>query len=202
MPVAGAQSLKPWTYTQIFPAARYAVPQSRPGIAEPVPPASTNPYNGVGGIVQAELHWQDFFGNRTLSPFENQGPATKYPLNRLPMRFGISDGLLGLNRWTSTRFDYYFDSDGGRPTLFIELSFDTSRYDPELTPPPQFPGDLPGWEKNALADRQTYATVYYQMNHRDTGGKPSLTASVTSTVDGNQEHAITGNQFDTLAGYV
>ena len=201
-PAANASGSDPWNYTQVFPAYRYAKSPSS-GVGNGAgPSAAANPYGGTGGVVQIELHWQDFFGNRTLSPFENQGPGTTYPLNRVPVPFGISDQVLGLNRWTSTRFDYYFDTVASGTQIFIDLTFDTSRYDPNLNPPPQFPGDLPGWQKNALADRQTYATVYYQLNHVKADGKPSLTVSLATTIDGSQDHPITGHPLDSVKSFV
>ncbi|HEU4389172.1 MAG TPA: hypothetical protein VFV34_15325, partial [Blastocatellia bacterium] len=191
----------PWSYTQIIPAYRYA--QSPPKVIDNAagPSPASDPYAGTGGVVQIELHWQDFFGNRTLSPFENQGRGTAYPLNRLPVQFGISDQVFGLNRWSSTKFDYYFDTVAGASQIFVDLSFDISRYDPNLNPPPQFPGDLPGWQKNALADRQTYATVFYQLNHVKADGNPSLTISLSTTIDGGQDHKVSGQQLDDLKSF-
>ena len=194
-----AASEEPWVYRFNIPAARYArnnpVPES--STETPYPARNMNPYAGVGGFVQLFLDWRDMMGNHTWSPFDDASPSNPYPLNRPPSRVGANDDVIGLAQWPSTQFDHFFarrtDQTGGE--LRIEWRFDPSRYsDPGLD------GEL--WRRNAEADRQVFANLYYQLLQTARDGKLATGISTLCSLAPANAVEITAEERSAVTGYV
>ena len=169
-----ASATDPWVYTFNVPASKVARNNPIPEGAQ-YPARDMNPYAGAGGFIQLSLDWRDMMGNRIWSPFDDSSPANKYPLNGPPSRVGFTDDVIGLSQWPSTQFDHYFD---GGPKLVIEWSFNPSRYDKNIPRPSG--DDTPSWERNAKADRQVFANIYYQLLQTSREGEPISLETLTS----------------------
>jgi hypothetical protein len=120
-----AAASETWEYRQSVPYYRFAKPQ-----------AGASPYQGVGKILQVNYGWQDYYGNTlqtTLdSPSANSdGPLNRQPLNRPPMLASYTDEVLGLGHWPSVSATWQVTSKTRTPlmpVLFLDASFDPSRY--------------------------------------------------------------------------
>jgi len=194
-----ATAADPWVYTFTVPASRVARNNPIPASTEqsPYPSRDMNPYAGVGGFIQLSLDWRDMLGNHTWSPFDDPSTSNSYPLNDPPTRVGFTDDVIGLSQWPSTHSDHFFDAG---PQLVIEWSFDPSRYD-KNQPTPAANDDEPAWERNAKADRQVFASAYYQLLQTGREGAPIALETLTSLA-GDVPLAITANETSAVRDYV
>ncbi len=178
LPLAGAASAA-WQYHETLPAARFARSSpvtAPPGVLEPEPP-----YAGVGEAVQLELAWQDAFGNRALSPFQNPDLDAGHPLNFPPLPLGFTDRIVGFTAWPSVALAYRLT---GGPALVVRLDFDPSRYLPTAlsSRPSRVLANTPQWQENAQKDLLIYERIHAQLQHRDRSGVPSLSIGLTTTL--------------------
>jgi len=171
-----------WTFKLVVPSSRLATVHApvEPGKPDPM----LNPYAGVGGFIQLDLEWRDFFGDLTSSPFTDPTIDPTYPLNFTPLRVLYTDPVIGLGQWPSTECDYLYAKGAGGPQLQIALAFNTSRYQPapatfQPLADPRAEGELEDWQKNAMADRQVFANAYYQLDQ--SGPAPARVPSVVIT---------------------
>jgi len=195
-----------WTFKLIVPSSRLA--RSRAPVTGGTPDPMLNPYAGIGGFLQLELDWRDLYGNLIPNPFDH--PTAGYPLNATPLRVQYVDSVVGLSAWPSTEFDYLYDNPGGAgPVLEIGVRFNASRYDKgtivnQPLADPVASDDLPAWQKNAMADRQVFADIFYQLNQ--TGPAPDNIASVqlavTDGVKGGKDTVLAGNDLAVFKAYV
>jgi LysM repeat protein len=195
-----------WTFKLIVPSSRLARSHAPLGAGTPDP--LLNPYAGIGGFLQLELDWRDLYGNLISSPFDH--PTAGYPLNATPLRVQYVDPVIGLSAWPSTEFDYLYDNPGSAgPVLEIGVRFNASRYDKttmvdQPLADPVASGDLPAWQKNAMADRQVFADIFYQLNQ--TGPAPDNMASVqlavTDSVKGGTDTVLADDDLAAFKAYV
>lgn len=198
---AAASSVTPWVYTFTVPAARAARNNPVPANTSQLiyPDRLMNPYAGIGGFVQLSLDWRDLMGNRTWSPFDDSSPTNSYPLNYPPARVGFTDDVIGLGQWASTHFDHYFEKTPGGPQLVIEWSFDPSRYARDQQPIDG--SDLPTWKRNAMADRQVFANLYYQLIQTDRTGSAATLLETVASLALNQPQALTSTEANAVRNY-
>ena len=196
-----ASTEAPWVYTFTVPASRAARNNPVPASTsqQPYPERTMNPYAGVGGFVQLSLDWRDMMGNHTWSRFDDSSHGNDYPLNNAPSRVGFTDDIIGLGQWASTNFDHYFERSQSGPQLVIEWSFDPSRYAREQ--PPVENGDMPTWERNAKADRQLFANIYYQLAQTDRAANVATLLETVTSLAGDQPQAITSAQATAVRNY-
>ena len=199
---AAASDESPWVYTFTVPAARAArnnpVPETT--TESPYPDHTMNPYAGVGGFVQLSLDWRDMMGNRTWSPFDDDSPSNNYPLNNPPSRIGFTDDVIGLGQWPSTHFDHFFDKGQSGPQLNIDWSFDPSRYAKDQ--PPATGDEMPAWERNAKADRQVFANIYYQLVQTGRDNNPATEMETLTSLAGDQPQPLTPAEASAVRDYV
>jgi LysM repeat protein len=195
-----------WTFRLVVPASRLALVHAAPAAGTPDP--MMNPYAGVGGFVQLTLDWRDFFGDLIPDPF-TQPPTPAYPLNNLPLRVLYVDPVIGLGAWPSTEYDYLYRKGADGPELAFSLRFNTSRYEPttlvnQPLATPLEDGDVEAWKKNAMADRQVFANIHYQLNQSGPAPDhlPSVRILVSDSVKAGEETAIEGAGLESLKAYV
>ncbi len=200
---APASTESPWVYTFTVPATRAArnnpVPQST--TESPYPDRTMNPYAGVGGFVQLSLDWRDMMGNHAWSPFDDDSPSNNYPLNDPPSRIGFTDDVIGLGQWPSTHFDHFFARGQASPQLNIDWSFDPSRYAKDQ-PPATSEEEMPAWERNAKADRQVFANLYYQLVQTDRDGNPATEMATLTSLAGDEPQPLTPTEASAVRVYV
>lgn len=200
-PPAAASTVAPWVYTFTVPASRAARNNPVPANTSQLiyPDRLMNPYAGIGGFVQLSLDWRDMMGNRTWSPFDDSSPSNSYPLNFPPARVGFTDDVIGLSQWASTRFDHYFEKTPTGPQLVIEWSFDASRYARDQQPIDG--SDLPTWKRNAMADRQVFVNLYYQLIQTDRNGSAATSLETVTSLALNQPQALTSTEANAVRNY-
>lgn len=191
---------QPWVYTFVVPAARAARNNPVPGGSD-YPDREMNPYAGIGGFVQLALDWRDMLGNRTWSPFDDDAPDNAYPLNSPPSPVGFTDDVIGLGQWPSTLYDHYFAQGDAGPQLVIEWSFDPSRYQPDETVLAAGAG-VSAWQRNAAADRQVFANLYYQLLQTGHDGTPATVMETVSSLGDTRPQAITPAEAGAVLDYV
>lgn len=146
-PSAPPQTTDNWPYQGTLPVYPFAISRIQP--ADPsYPPASGDPYSGIGSSVQIQLSLVDFFGNPINSNISGAAGLITAPI-------AYTDNLIALSQWPGITPRYSFPVIGGSPNIQIDLCFDTSRY--TNTNNNVSPQDL------ALADMGTYASIYYQL---------------------------------------
>jgi hypothetical protein len=135
-----------------------------------LPPASENPYVGVGGLLQFRLAWQDLFGNRTPSPFSRPQSGDSPPFGNVPAPILYADRPMPLDQWPSTTRAYRYGGAKGAPSLSIMLKFDPTPYEPAKSETQahldavRFGDTMPVWQRNAVADLAKFKLVYFQLN--------------------------------------
>jgi hypothetical protein len=174
---------EPWVYEQVLSVAPWAKFKGLPN-------GEGNPYSGVGSVAQVHLRWRDLFGNLIASPLTQPEIGPRQPMNNLPLRIGYSDPLLGPGLWPSVLADYSFAREGAANVLSVNFAFDASRYD--KSQPSGDPDSPPAWQQHALADLQTYRTIYSQVNQLLSGGAPSVQFTLTTSLDNSAAHVLTG----------
>src|SRR5262249_53655541 len=86
--------------------------------------------------------------------------------------------------------DYSFAREGAANVLAVNFAFDASRYD--KSQPSGDPDSPPAWQQHALADLQTYRTIYSQVNQLLSGGAPAVQFTLTTSLDNSAAHVLTG----------
>lgn len=143
-----------WTYEQVVPI--YTLATNPPTqVAPGLPPATQNPYAGLGSGSQATLSFAfyDIFGNTMPS-----SPAVP----NLTIPVGYYDTLIGLGNWPGAAAAYSFSASAQQePQLTIALDLDLSRY--------VAGGGLSYTTAvyNAATDVVKYVQIYYQVQQSD-----------------------------------
>jgi hypothetical protein len=138
-----------------------------------LPPASENPYIGIGTYASVALRWQDLFGNVTVTPFELVPQGYTGRMNDAPAPLRYTDRLAALSSWPKTKATYIYSGSKASPALQLSLSLDILGYDAA--------GKALEVAKQDLA---TYQSIYFQLNQDYTGlNVPGVTGNaVTMTV--------------------
>jgi LysM repeat protein len=191
---ADMNGASPLLYEHLLPVATHAKynPLGK-GTGTTTPPASANPYAGVGAVAQPALEWRDLFGNRARTPLTDPTLDPAGPQNEPPVWVGYSDTLLGAAQWPSASAHFTVLA-GSPPQLALELSFDVTRYTGGGSPGPA--------QQAALADLQTYGQAYYQLNQTRPDGVNHVTIAVSTSLDGNAAHVLQGADDAAVRGFV
>ncbi|WP_440067484.1 LysM peptidoglycan-binding domain-containing protein [Tenacibaculum discolor] len=172
-----------WNYNQVIPIAQYAIDNPNNSYPEGFPQKEDNPYRGIGNTLQIHFDWVDYYGNETITPFNNPALNTKSPLNNPPVQVGYLDELKGFSQWPSLfiTYDVKLENDTDRE-LLLNFSFDITRYQNTDGKPcvsdPNNP-DAPDYQKNALHDLAVYTNIYYQINQFNPYKKDQNTVTLT-----------------------
>ncbi len=164
-----------------------------------LPPASANPYIGIGSYASTALRWQDLFGNTTVTPFEKVPANYKGTLNKPPAALLYTDRLLGLSAWPKVQATYIYGGQPGAATLEVTLSMDGSLY---------MDADDSGTLANARQDLATFQQIYFQLNQDYSGlGIPGLSGNavsmtLTNTLLLNPETALNDAQAQQVRDFV
>lgn len=205
---------QPYLYNQALGFAAAALINPAPANPAPgLPPASANPYIGIGTILQIGMDWQDLFGNRLPNPFSQPQASEPPPFGNLPMLPTYSDRLMPLDTWPSTTRGYRYGGSPGAPELKITLKFDPTAYEPDPDSRAHLSavreGDvLPVWQRNAAADLAKFERVYFQLNQNYDGlGVPGLagravTLTLINSLLATPEQALPEPAREALLGYV
>lgn len=166
------QADAPLDYKQVLSVANSA--QINPAPAAPatgLPPASNNPYIGVGTVAQFQLRWLDLFGNRTITPFDTPPANYSGPLNGQPAPVGYTDSLVGLARWPNVSSSYIYAGAPSAPELDITFALNPAAY--------QLVDGQPA--KAAADDLKVFTLIYYQLNQNYDGlNVPGLSGPAVS----------------------
>ncbi len=144
-----------WKYNSLIPLAKNVKEGQRIVPEKPTyPPASEDPYAGLGSDVKVRLNWQDMLGN-TLHTTLSDGNHDITVSNL------YSDNLYPVSQWPSASMYYSFPTVGESPQLRLDLVFDPSRYtvSTSITKEDAI--------KNAEIDRVIYQKIYYQLIQKD-----------------------------------
>ncbi|MBY4709575.1 LysM peptidoglycan-binding domain-containing protein [Burkholderia cepacia] len=155
-----------------------------------LPPASANPYLGVGTFAQLNLRWLDVFGNQTATPFND--PPTDYagPLNNAPIPILYTDRLIALSQWPNVSASYRYAGAAGAPQLQITLQLNTAAYQPSAGQPAQA----------AVTDATLFNNVYFQLNQDYSRlGIPGLTGAAVTLAIRNSLTGAAAQPLDTTA---
>lgn len=173
--VAAAED-SPYLYSQALGFSALALVNPAPAAALPgLPAAASNPYIGIGTLVQLRVDWQDLFGNRTPSPLSDPAASDAPPFGNVPMALTYSDRLVPLDAWPSTTRSYRYTGAVGAPVLNIVLAFDLTPYEPEganakaYLNTVRFGDELPVWQRNAATDLARFQLIYFQLNQNYDG---------------------------------
>ncbi|OIN45257.1 hypothetical protein BLL37_31185 [Pseudomonas azotoformans] len=173
--VAAAEE-SPYLYSQALGFGALALINPAPTSPLPgLPAPESNPYVGIGTLVQLQVDWQDLFGNRTPSPFSDPAVGDPQPFGNVPMALMYSDRLIPLDAWPSTTRGYRYKGAAGAPVLNIVLAFDHTPYEPKATNAKaylntvRFGDVLPVWQRNAEADLARFRLIYFQLNQNYDG---------------------------------
>lgn len=145
-----------------------------------LPPASANPYIGVGTIAQLRLRWLDVFGNQTSTPFNAPPVGYTGPLNNPPIPLSYTDTLIGPSQWPNVSTYYQYTGPAGAPVLSISLALNIAPYALANNAPAQA----------AIEDAKLFNQVYFQLNQNYDGlnipglAGPAVTASLLNTLTG------------------
>jgi hypothetical protein len=166
------QALNVYNNTTINPAPADPPPN--------LPPASQNPYRGVGGVAQLDLRWLDQVGNETVTPFNLPPAGYTGPLNNPPAAIGYADTLVALSQWPNVSASYRYRGDPGSPRLEITLELNIAAYQQ-------------GGTSSAANDAKVFAQVYFQLNQNYDGqgvpgvGGPAVTYSLVNSLTGGAQ---------------
>lgn len=200
-PAASAGDDALWSYEQLFPITAFARFNPLAKTTGNLPPGNSNPYSGVGSTAQVQLSWQDLFGNVGITPLTKPSLAT-LPLNQPPILVAYTDPLVSLAQWPGVSADYVIQLVETQPTLELTLSFDPCRYYHTPPAPPSQKPPFPSWQQRALADRQTFAQIYYQLNQNDAAGNPHTSFAVTCTLEPGVTHTLEGSALASVNAFV
>ncbi len=211
---AAATDDQPYLYDQALGFAAKARINPAPANPAPgLPPASANPYVGIGTILQIGMDWQDLFGNRLPNPFSLPQASDSPPFGNLAMLPTYSDRLMPLDTWPSTTRGYRYGGSPGAPVLKITLKFDPTSYEPDPAARAHLgairEGDvLPIWQRNAKADLAKFQHVYFQLNQNyDHLGVPGLAGpavalSLINSLLATPEQPLPDTAREAILGYV
>lgn len=171
-----------------------------PAPAEGLPPASENPYIGVGSFAQLDMNWRDLFGNTTVTPFVAPPENYEGALNNQPVILRYSDQLIGLETWPQLKTNYtYGPGSNDQIELKINFTFDTNAYES---------GESSDPKAQAATDLGVYKTIYYQLNQSYKGlnlpwcdGNP-VSVALTHTLTGGVDSPLSEEQWAPLCEYV
>jgi LysM repeat protein len=178
-------------YEQLFPVTSYAKDAPQSG-DEHVPPAEADPYAGIGFAAQPRLEWRDLFGNRARTPLTEPALDPTGPANQPPVPIAYADRLLGLGQWPGAGATYTVGKGGEGAQIEVAISFETQRYE----------GGGEAAQQLAEADRETYATAYYQLNQEGADGTAHVTVELTTTLDDGEPHVLTGAALESVKQFV
>ncbi|MCW3070348.1 MAG: hypothetical protein JWO44_238 [Bacteroidetes bacterium] len=164
----GASGPPVLNYQGVLPAFSYSRSAIQKGVPS-YPAPEKNPYRGNGEIVQVNFDWQDLYGNRTLSPFNNPKlyPGSPY-LNGFPQMIGYSDPLQSVLQWPSIGIDHLFAPKENAAALLVSLNFDAAGYQPLANEE-----EADGLIEKAQADLETYRKAIYQLSAKDVKARVS-----------------------------
>ncbi|UIJ71030.1 hypothetical protein [Aurantimonas sp. HBX-1] len=213
--VAAPDADQPYLYDQAigFTNASPINPAPAPKSAG-LPPASANPYVGIGGILQFRLAWQDLFGNRTPSPFSRPQSSDSPPFGEVPAPILYADRPMPLDQWPSTTRAYRYGGTEGAPSLSILLKFDPTPYQPSTSESrahldaTRFGDTMPVWQRNAVADLGKFQLVYFQLNQNYDAlnipglSGPAITLSLVNSLLAQPESALPDAARDEILAYV
>ena len=205
---------QPYCYDQTLGFAASALVNAAPAVpAQGLPPASANPYVGIGSVVQLRLAWQDLFGNRMASAFSAPLAGDPGPFGNVPVPLLYADRLIPLDAWPSTTRSYCYGGPAGAPVLRLKLVFDTSPYEP--APPPagslhavRFGDDVPVWQRTAITDLARFELIYFQLNQDyDAAGVsglagPAVTISLVNSLLETVEQPLPADAREGILDYV
>ncbi|SDG68452.1 LysM peptidoglycan-binding domain-containing protein [Paraburkholderia phenazinium] len=162
--------------------------------ADGLPPASANPYVGVGTPCQIALQWQDLFGNTTVTPFTVPPAGYSGALNGSAINLLYTDLLIGLSSWSNTTVNYLYAGTAGQPVLNVNLAFATVLY---ATSPDE-----------AVKDLALYQKIYFQLNqnYKDLGvpdlSGNAVSMSLSNSLLATPESVLSDTQADQVRSYV
>ncbi|QNR65344.1 LysM peptidoglycan-binding domain-containing protein [Paenibacillus peoriae] len=117
-----------WIYKHTLPYYKYAKTQPSLSGGSPLMLLNSNPYCGIGGIVQTDFEWLDIFGNM-LNSSKKPG-STAVP----PIRAGYQNQLIALDQWPSVTSSYKVTKGRNLPQqLEVTLDFNIEKYKPDGT---------------------------------------------------------------------
>lgn len=145
-----------WPYQGTLPIATFAVSRINP--TDPsYPPASEDPYSGNGQSAQIQLSLVDLFGNPVHSNISGEDGL-------ITVDMAYTDTIIPISQWPAITSRYSFVSIGGKPSIQLDLCFDSSRYE-QSDDQTDTGGPTP--KELALADMGIYASIYYQLIQSD-----------------------------------
>lgn len=156
-------------FAAVVPITGLAIDPGVPG----GPPPANDPYRGIGQTVEIDLDWHDIFGNViTIEP----STPNPYVLTHDILYF---DNLVPVSAWPATGLQYRIAQNpaaGSTPALFVDVTFDDSRYDPVKAGM--------NWLGNATGDQGKLAAIYYQIAR-------NVTITMSSTLDASSSIDVT-----------
>lgn len=167
--LAAAASSQQLTYRQTLGLAGQSLTNLAPaGGSAGIPPASANPYCGVGTVAQLDLEWRDLFGNIMVSTFAQPPNGYSGPLEGQPVPMLYRDKLVGPAAWPGALFEYSYGANG----LTISLGFSDKAYVPESSNDGRQMRlwregswqDVPAWQAAAERDYRLYSRIWFQLN--------------------------------------
>ncbi|HEX6371222.1 MAG TPA: hypothetical protein VF006_20045 [Longimicrobium sp.] len=150
--------------------------------------SGTNPYQGVGRLLQTGFQWLDLYGNTIISDLSAPQSGDAGPFNLSPVLVGYTDGLVGLGQWPSANASWGVGGSAGAPQLQLAFTFDPSRYDSTTG------GQDP--QANAQADGPLYQALSYQL------ADPNGVAFTVETSLTSAPLAVTGTSLTSLTAWL
>lgn len=87
---------------------------------------ATNPYLGIGSVLQVHVGWMDIFGNRLPSP-KAENPS--YHSEVQSVIIGFTDDLIGPAHWPSSALYYQIiENNEDKASLRLKFQFDATAY--------------------------------------------------------------------------
>lgn len=135
-----------------------------------------NPYAGIGGLIEADLFWQDVFGNILL---ERNGQGIRHEA----MINGFTDDLIALSRWPAVSSSYIVKrgESSNKPEIVVNLGFDRLRYEEDS----QSGVTKEDVQKRAKSDILVYERLYCQLIGSSLSVESSLLKK-SARLDGDQ----------------
>lgn len=191
-----------YNYSQVLGFAGSSLPFAKinPAPATPatgLPPASDNPYIGIGSYASIALRWQDLYGNITVTPFDLAPSTYTGALNNPPSTLRYIDRLTGIALWPKTKYSYIYSGDAGAPSLNFNLALDAQAYDPD------------GQSLDvATQDLATYQSIYFQLNQDYSGlgvtgvSGNAVTMTVTNSLLNEPDKVLDDSQSQIVRDFV
>jgi len=141
-----------WNYKQTVAVAPFAT-SAQGSLSPALPPASANPYAGVGpnNSVTFDFVFQDIYGNQQPAP-------AGYTSIDIPV--GYYDNVIALNRWPGMAAGYLV-IEGAQPQIELELTLQINKYLPSASV------SVESALTAATGDGAMYVQVYYQIQQAD-----------------------------------